>query len=191
MREISRKEKNLIQAITRGEKRAEEELVKRFKKGLIWLSKRKIGDNEHVEDIVQETFKNFFKSIRKGIIPQNVRLRDYIFGIFKKVLAEYIEGRIKEEIIMTKNNEEDFIDMRTPESEYLKKEKIDFIVKCIEALPKKYQEIIILHYLQGYSVKEISALTSLSPGTICYRLHIGRKKIIKKANKKLIFADLL
>jgi len=191
MREISRKEKNLIQAITRGEKKAEEELVKRFKKGLIWLSKRKIGDNEHVEDIVQETFKNFFKSIRKGIIPQNVRLRDYIFGIFKKVLAEYIEGRIKEEIIMTKNNEEDFIDMRTPESEYLKKEKIDFIVKCIEALPKKYQEIIILHYLQGYSVKEISALTSLSPGTICYRLHIGRKKIIKKANKKLIFADLL
>jgi len=191
MRKVLRREKDLIRAIKQGEKKAEEELIKRFKRGLIWLSKRKIGDNEHVEDIVQETFKNFFKSIRKGIIPKNVHLKDYIFGIFKKVLAEYIKGKIKDEMIRNKNNEEDFVDMRTPESEYLKKEKIDFVVKCIEALPKKYQEIIILHYLQGYSVKEISALTSLSPGTVCYRLHIGRKKIIKKANKKLIFSDLL
>ncbi|MCP2605298.1 sigma-70 family RNA polymerase sigma factor [Candidatus Aminicenantes bacterium AH-873-B07] len=99
-------------------------------------------------------------------------------------------GKKKDEIIMNKDNSDDFIDKRTPEIEYLRKEKIDLITKCIESLPKKYQEIVVLHYLEGYSVKEISALTNLSIGTICYRLHIGRKKILKKANKKLIFADL-
>jgi RNA polymerase sigma-70 factor (ECF subfamily) len=189
MREISKQETKLIQGIMNGEKNAEIELIKRFKKGLIWLSKRKV-ENDQVDDIVQETFKNLFKSIRRGIIKPGIPLKDYIFGIFKKVLAEYIEAKKKDEIIMNKDNSDDFIDKRTPEIEYLRKEKIDLITKCIESLPKKYQEIVVLHYLEGYSVKEISALTNLSIGTICYRLHIGRKKILKKANKKLIFADL-
>ncbi|MCP2605297.1 hypothetical protein NLC29_03995 [Candidatus Aminicenantes bacterium AH-873-B07] len=92
MREISKQETKLIQGIMNGEKNAEIELIKRFKKGLIWLSKRKV-ENDQVDDIVQETFKNLFKSIRRGIIKPGIPLKDYIFGIFKKVLAEYIEAK--------------------------------------------------------------------------------------------------
>ena len=185
------KEKKLICATVKADKRGEEYLIKKFKRGLVWYLKKKIGNNEDIEDIIQETFKNLFKSIRKGIIPSNVNLRDYLFGILKNTISEFMKKKSKDEIIKNKNDDNDFIDHRTPETEYLKKERIDFIVKCIDSLPKKYREILVLHYLQGYSIKEISALTNLSTGTVCYRLHIGRKKIIKKANKKLIFADIL
>ncbi|MCP2619597.1 sigma-70 family RNA polymerase sigma factor, partial [Candidatus Aminicenantes bacterium AC-335-K20] len=114
-----------------------------------------------------------------------------LFGILKNTLSEFMKKKSKDEMIKNQNDDNDFIDRRTPETEYLRKERTNFIVECIDSLPKKYREILVLHYLQGYSIKEISALTNLSPGTVCYRLHIGRKKIIKKANKKLIFADIL
>ncbi len=190
MRDILREDAELLRAIISGDKKAEEDLIKKFKKGLIWLCEKKIG-NGHVEDIIQETFKNLFKSLRKGIIKEQVSLRDYIYGIFKKVIADHIEVRVQEKKLILKEDDEDFVDKRTPETEFIRREKIGLIVEWIESLPIKYREIVVLHYLEGYSVREISALTKLPIGTICYRLHIGRKKILKKANKKSLFGDLL
>lgn len=190
MREDFKKEPELIQAIIDGDEKAEEFFIHKFKRGLIWLGKKKVG-KEFAEDIVQETFKNFFQNIRKGLLTQPISLKNYVYGIFKKVIADHFEVEEKEKKVLSKDNDEDFITDLTPEFELIEKEKIDIITEIIDSLPKMFKEIIILYYLEGYSVKEISALTNLPQGTVCYRLHSGRKKILKKANKKFNFGDIL
>ena len=50
-------------------------------------------------------------------------------------------------------------------------------------LPEKYRTVIILHYLEGYSVKEVSFMLQLSLSAVKMRLLRG-KKILSEAMKK-------
>jgi len=47
----------------------------------------------------------------------------------------------------------------------------------IAALPKKYAEVIFLHYYEGYSIKEIAAITEKNENTIGSLLRRGREKL--------------
>jgi RNA polymerase sigma-70 factor (ECF subfamily) len=42
-------------------------------------------------------------------------------------------------------------------------------------LPVKYREVIVLHYLEGYGIKEIAAALSLSESAVKMRLTRGRE----------------
>ena len=48
------------------------------------------------------------------------------------------------------------------------------ILKEVFALPIKYREVIVLHHLEGYSVKEIADLLSISESGVKMRLSRGR-----------------
>ncbi|MFQ6084021.1 MAG: RNA polymerase sigma factor [Candidatus Aminicenantia bacterium] len=191
MKVLLKEEIKLIQEVVNGDRLAEEKLINKLKEGLTWLARRKIGA-EHIEDIVQETLWIFIQNLRQGKYEGQTPLRNYIFGIFKNLAVDYIKEKKKEaERITHGKTTENLADNKTPEMKLIEKEKINLIVNWIRKLSSRYREILILHYLEGYSVREISALTNLPQGTVLYRLHIGRKKLLKKANKISVFKDLL
>ena len=47
----------------------------------------------------------------------------------------------------------------------------------IAALPKKYAEVIFLHYYEGYSIKEIASILSKNENTVGSLLRRGREKL--------------
>ena len=64
--------------------------------------------------------------------------------------------------------------------EYMKEESVSFEedyseVYCeVEKLEEKYRVPFVLHYVQGYSVKEISEMLNISQGNIKTRLYRAR-----------------
>ena len=59
------------------------------------------------------------------------------------------------------------------------------IIASVSALPDKYKSVIILHYLEGYSVEKCAAILELSESAIKMRLSRGRqllKNLIEKEN---------
>ena len=48
---------------------------------------------------------------------------------------------------------------------------------AIMALEKKYRVVIVLHYCEGYTIREMAALLQLPPGTVGTRLNRGREKL--------------
>ena len=53
----------------------------------------------------------------------------------------------------------------------------------IELLAEDYRIVILLHYLEQFSVKEISKILNIPEGTVKSRLYRGRK-ILKKQYKR-------
>lgn len=51
------------------------------------------------------------------------------------------------------------------------------VLDAVMALPEKYRETIYLFYYEGYSAKEIAALTGRSEAAVCAHLSRGRKKL--------------
>ena len=47
----------------------------------------------------------------------------------------------------------------------------------IAALPKKYAEVIFLHYYEGYSIKEIAAIMGKNENTVGSLLRRGRERL--------------
>ena len=54
------------------------------------------------------------------------------------------------------------------------------IFEAIMALPVKYKIVMTLHYIEGYSSKEISEIISISPEAVRKRLQKGRELLRKE-----------
>ncbi len=58
--------------------------------------------------------------------------------------------------------------------------------EAIQSLPEKYQLILSLRDIQGFSYGEIADILNVSPGTVDSRLHRARKNLRKKIGLFLI-----
>ena len=54
----------------------------------------------------------------------------------------------------------------------------------LESLPEKQQVPLVLHYLEGFSLEEISRVQHVSVGIVKYRMHQARKKLRVELNGK-------
>ena len=66
------------------------------------------------------------------------------------------------------------------ELEILKKLSLESVVSLLDELPIIYKEIVILYWLEDYSVAEVAKFLNVSPNTIKKRISRGRKIISEK-----------
>jgi len=71
-------------------------------------------------------------------------------------------------------------DSRLPEEEVQGMELQDYINQEIAGLPPKYRSVIILRYLEEFSLQEISDILDIPLGTVKTRIHRGREALRKK-----------
>ena len=57
------------------------------------------------------------------------------------------------------------------------KEAARLVREILEKLPEKQQLILGMYYYEQYSVREISEMLHVAPGTVKAQLHLGRKKV--------------
>lgn len=51
------------------------------------------------------------------------------------------------------------------------------VLRAVLSLPKKYREIVVLHYYQGFSTPEIARMLCLPTGTVSVRLMRARERL--------------
>lgn len=66
-------------------------------------------------------------------------------------------------------------------------ERENGILKIVFTLPEKYKTAIVLHYLEGFSVEEISSMLGLSGSAIKMRLSRGRELLKNLLGKEEIY----
>ena len=71
---------DLVKRIGQGDRRAEEELVRRYQRGLIYLLKRRTRDPQLALDLTQETFRIAIEKLRQSAIEQIERVGAYLRG---------------------------------------------------------------------------------------------------------------
>jgi RNA polymerase sigma-70 factor (ECF subfamily) len=70
----------LVARIRQGDRRAEDELVRRYQRGLIYLVKRRTGDPQLALDIAQETFRIAIEKLRVAPLEQVERVAGFLRG---------------------------------------------------------------------------------------------------------------
>jgi len=71
---------DFVKRIGQGDRRAEEELVRRYQRGLIYLLKRRTRDPQLALDLAQETFRIAIEKLRQSPIEQIERVGAYLRG---------------------------------------------------------------------------------------------------------------
>ena len=71
---------DFVKRIGQGDRRAEEELVQRYQRGLIYLLKRRTRDPQLALDLTQETFRIAIEKLRQSPIEQVERVAAYLRG---------------------------------------------------------------------------------------------------------------
>lgn len=56
----------------------------------------------------------------------------------------------------------------------------DTLINEVMNLPRKYREVILLHYYQGISLREIAQIQSINESTLSTRLKRAREKLKSK-----------
>ena len=56
-------------------------------------------------------------------------------------------------------------------------EKIAALREAIDSLPQKARTMIVLHYMEGYDVREIAKMMGMTKGAVCAGLSRARDKL--------------
>ena len=129
------------------------------------------------EDIVQESFIKFFNVNKK--IDDNDKLKSYLVRIVVNKSIDFIRHN-KNKVSYDSEYVESLSDDKEKESDDSN------ILKFVLLLKDSYKTVILLHYYDNYSIKEIANILKISESNVKTRLSRAREKLkemIKKGER--------
>lgn len=146
-------------------------LMEQHGNGLLRFCYLNLGDLHLAEDAVQETFVKAYRKLDafRGDCSEMSWLCAIAINccrdIRRSAWFRHESGRSLEELPETG---EEF----TPRD--------DTLISEVMNLPRKYREVILLHYYQGISLREIAQTQSINESTLSSRLKRARNKLKNK-----------
>ena len=110
-------------------------------------------DEQLTHDLLQDTFYKFFKNNQRTI--QNEKA--YLIKIARNLITDYFRKKRLIQIITLKEDKR-IDDAPLPDLIVLQQELSIELFKALYELPMKYREVVVLRYIEGYSVKETAAI---------------------------------
>ncbi len=159
-------------------------LVERFEPKLLRYGKKFLSTEEDIEDIVQDVFINAYKNIRS--VDTSLKFSPWIYRVAHNAFANALRKKSRNPLTLV--DFDVFLSHPVYESpDEIEKEQGEIKEKIHQGLadlPPKYREVLILHYLEELSYKEISEVLRVPIGTIGIRLMRARKELKKVYVKK-------
>jgi len=167
--------KNLSEHLIRtGDKRAFEMFYRKHFKSLIIYLRMFSKDPELAKDIAQQSFVKLW--IKRSVIPKEVSLKRYLFGIAKNNFMDQYRNR-KREIKMLDEIKVQAIQNYSTEQGEPFAHKVTLLKCAIDELPEKCREILLMSKIEGLSYKQIAQRLNISVKTVESQMRIAYKKI--------------
>ncbi|WP_010529104.1 RNA polymerase sigma factor SigW [Lentibacillus jeotgali] len=175
-----------IKQVKRGDQSAFEDIVSFYQNKIYQHCYRMLGNKHEAEDISQETFIRAYVNIHS--FDDKRKFSTWLYRIATNLTIDRIRKRKPDYYLDAEIKGTDGLDMYSqlatdsllPEEEVQGMELQDYINQKISALPPKYRSVIILRYLEEFSLQEISDILNIPLGTVKTRIHRGREALRKK-----------
>jgi len=168
-------EKKLISQAREGDKNAYKELVLRYQPQVAKTIIGLLGPGPEAEDVGQETFIKFYKSLPRfrgdssaGTYLTRIAINMSLNVIRKRKLSRRIVFGRKN--VMGHQTETD----SNPTPSLEAKELIN---KGLQKIGSKFRSVLILRYMNEYTVKETAEILNLPQGTVMSRVSRGMEKL--------------
>jgi RNA polymerase sigma-70 factor (ECF subfamily) len=174
-------DEELFNHVKQDDKKAFEELFKRYWAFLLDNAYKPLQSREKAEDIVQEIFISLF--IRRHTIELAVSLKAYLCQALKfKVMNEYRSQTVRRKFLKNLQTKDFFRNESGGNCE--RKELEMSINQSIKQLPDKCKRVFLLSREEEYSYKDISGALNISVSTV--EKHISKALKVLKGQVNLM-----
>ena len=169
----------LVLKAQKGDEKAFTDLILIMKHDLFKIAKMRLINEADIEDAIQETLIETYKSIRK--------LKDV--NAFKPWITKVLINKCNRIYRRKRKNDisfEDEIDnYLVQEAEHLTESDMDFYL-LIKSLNYEERMIVTLYYLERYKIKEISQILKINENTIKTKLARSKEKLKNNFGEAII-----
>src|SRR5690625_5284769 len=175
-----------IKLVKKGDQAAYEEVVFFYQNKIYQHCYRMLGNAHEAEDIAQEAFIRAYVNIHS--FDEKRKFSSWLYRIATNLSIDRLRKRKPDYFLDAEVKGTDGLDMYSQlqsegaslVEEVENNELQRYIHTKISELPPKYRSIIILRYLEEFSLKEISEILDIPVGTVKTRIHRGREALRKR-----------
>lgn len=160
-----------------GDPGAWDQLFRRYQLPLYAFAVELVHDRQAALDIVQETFINATRHIASLRDPRN--FGSWLFGIAHQKTVQRWRKQARETLGLEDFAAQPPADTDDPADLLIQKEDSEVFMRAVDALPPAQKAAVLLHFLEGFSLEEIAAITGAQVGTVKSRLFYGKQTIRK------------
>lgn len=162
----------LVRRAKKGDPQAVDILVRKYYDTILNYCIYYLKDRHTAEDLAQETFLTFFKTLPN--YKHEGKLLNYLYTLARNKCNDEKKRKRNTEVAL------DAV-MDTAEAETScgleAKEDANAIAEAVERLPEEIKDVILLYYFEEKKVKEIAQICGISLPNCKYRLRRGRELI--------------
>jgi len=168
--------KIFVEKAQNGSKDAFREIFDRLSNRFFAYIFSRTSNRDDALDIVQETFIELWNALNKFQYRSDKAFYGFIFTIIKRKLSRYY--KYKHRVVPLNKLSERYIS----QSE-IKQEDYRFMLKHVNALGPKYQDLLRLRYWSEMTFAEIASVLNITETTAKVRHHRALKKLKTNLNK--------
>jgi RNA polymerase sigma-70 factor (ECF subfamily) len=164
----------LVDALQRGEVRAELVAWNRFGPGVDGTLRRLLGPGPDLEDLMQEVFLRFFRRI--GTLREPAAVRGFLTGICLHVVQGEIARRRRRRMLsLTVASEANEATSRAPDVDA--REAVSRYYRLLDQLSSRDRSLFVSRTIEGLSLESVASLHSVSVSTAQRRIRRAGKRI--------------
>ncbi len=160
-----------------GEPAAWDTLFKRYQLPLYVYVFELVHDEQTSLDVVQETFINAVRHI--GSLRDDGKFGSWLFGIAHQKCIQRWRKQNRERDALEEIAESPLEVEDDPRELLIRREQESEFMSLLNQLPLPQRSVVLLHFVEDFSLEEIADITGAQPGTVKSRLHYAKKALRK------------
>lgn len=180
MLEVAEPEQLPVNQARAGESAAWDALFLRYQLPLYVYVFELVRDEQVGLDLVQETFIAAVRHI--GGLRDDAKFGSWIFGIAHQKIIQH--WRKRKEILFDEIPETPDEFENSPDELLIRQEQEVEFMKLLNQLPLPQRSVLLLHFIEEFSLEEIGRITETHLGTVKSRLHYAKRALRKLLEDK-------
>jgi RNA polymerase sigma-70 factor (ECF subfamily) len=179
----------LIQQCLRNDRRAQEQLFKKYRNTVYGLVCRLLGADFDIDDVLQQVFVNVFRSLEsfKGLSSFDT----WVYRIAVKVCTDQLRKKYRKRKLSVAGSVDDeragleATTDNTPHTTLERRELVGRINAALGRLTVEKRLVVVMYEMEGKSLEEIAGAIEKPLGTVKSRLFHARRELGKHLKKYL------
>jgi len=167
-----------------GEPEAWDTLFRRYQLPLYVYVFELVHEEQTSLDVVQETFIAAVRHI--GGLRDDAKFGSWLFGIAHQKCVQRWRKRNREEMLRDELVEAPVEFESGPDDLLIRREQEAEFMTLLNQLPLPQRSVLLLHFIEEFSLEEIAGIIGAPPGTVKSRMHHakrGLKKLLEGAER--------
>jgi len=174
------KERVILHEVKKGDSQAFVWLYDQYSRQIFRFISIKINSLHDSEDLASEVFFRFWKEVNSSD-KKIANPRGFLYQIARNLVIDYYRKKPRADLILSQNQEkivENIADHKSRlDQKAVLESDLNQVKQAMNQVKPLYQDLIIWHYLDDFSIKEIAQILEKPENTVRVQLHRALKAL--------------